>query len=126
MQLPPELADVGDARREDADRSDLDPAAAREREAFVRDIGARGRFEDVARTRSPQPECAPGRGHVIERGGAVLWKMVLEPLPVARTVQTAGDDAEEVLAEPHDREVCLEAAVMVEVGRVDDESEGDF
>ena len=51
--------------------------------------------------------------------------MVLEPLPVARTIQPTRDDTEEVVAEPHDRQVGLEAAVSVENRRVDDASDCD-
>ena len=92
----------------------VDPAAAEEREALVRDVGARGRFQDVARARAPEAERAPRGGHIVECSGAVRGQMVLEPLPVARPVHAAGDDAEDAVVEPHDGQVGLEAAVLVE------------
>src|SRR5439155_14006098 len=94
-------------------------------EAFMRDVRARDRREDVARTRSPEPERAPRGRDVVQCSGAVRREVVLEPLAVAWPVEAARDDAEEVVAKPHDRQVGLEAAVLVEERGVDDTVDGD-
>ena len=52
VQLPAEVADVGDPEREHLQRADLDRAAAREREALVRDVVA-VRLARMSRARGP-------------------------------------------------------------------------
>ena len=120
VQLPAEIADVGDPRREHLQRPDLDRAAAREREALVRDVVAGDAREDVARARAPQPERAPRARLVADLRRAVLGEVVLEPLQVGHPVRAAGDDAEHVVGQAHDRQVGLEAAARGQDRRVDD------
>ena len=81
--------------------------------------------QDVARPRAPEPDRRPGGRHVDERGGAVRRQPVREQLAVGHAVGAAGDDPELVLAQPHDREVGLEAAARAQHGCVDDPSNGD-
>ena len=61
VQLPAELADVGDPQREERHAADRDLARGEEREGRVREVVARERREDVASPRAPQPEADPGR-----------------------------------------------------------------
>ena len=74
----------------------------------------------MSRARGPQRPSVDQRGREVgELGGAVVRKMVSEPLVVGHAVCAAGDDAEVLVAEPHDREVGLEAAARREPRRVD-------
>ena len=125
VQLPAEVADVGDARREDAQRPDLDRPAGGEREALVGDVVTGDAREDVARARPPEPERAPRGRQVGELGGAVGREDGREPLAIGHPVRAARDDPELLVAEPHDREVGLEAAAGREPGRVHDPADGD-
>ena len=81
--------------------------------------------EDVARARPPEPDRRPRGGHVDERGGAVSGQLVDEQLAVGHAVGAAGDDAELLVVQAHDREVGLEAAARAEHGRVDHASDRD-
>ena len=78
------------------------------------------RGEDVARARPPEAERRPRGREVGELRRAVRREVVGEPLVVRHPVRAAGDDAEVLVAEPHDREVGLEAAARREPRRVDD------
>jgi hypothetical protein len=51
--------------------------------------------------------------------------VVGEPLVVGHPVRAAGDDAEVLVAEAHDREVGLEAPARREPRRVDDATDRD-
>src|SRR4051794_2153933 len=125
VQLPTELPDIRDARGKDGDAADLDRPEGPEREAAVRDIRGGRRREDISCPRSPDPCGAPGRGRVVELRGAVRRQVVAEPLAVAHPVRAAGHDPEVVASEPHDRQVGLDAARLVEERRVDDAAVGD-
>ena len=80
--------------------------------------------QDVAGPRAPQAERRPAGRDVGELRAPVGRQVVGEPLLVGRAVRAAGDDAEELLAEPHDREVGLEAAARREDRGVDDPPDG--
>ena len=80
--------------------------------------------EDVAGTRPPETEGRPGGGEVGELRRAVDGKVVGEPLVVRHAVGAARDDAELLVAEPHDREVRLETTARRQPGRVDDAPDG--
>ena len=123
VQLPAEVADVRDPRRQGELRADLERAAGAELEGLVGDVVARHRGQDVARPRAPQPDRRPRRGDVDQRGRSVLRQVVAEPLLVSHPVRAAGHDPEQVVAEPHDREVGLEAAARRQQWGVDDASD---
>ena len=82
VQLPAEVAHVGDARGQHPQRVDLDRPAAAEAEALVGDVVAGHRAQDVTRARPPEAERRPGGGQVGDLGGAVLRQAVGEPLAV--------------------------------------------
>ena len=115
VELPAEVADVGDARGEHAQRAHLDRAAGGEREALVREVVAREARRDVARARAPEAERAPARGEVDDLRAAGAG-VVGVPLEVRHAVGAAGDDAEVLVAEAHDGQVGAEAAVGVSTG----------
>ena len=123
VQLPAEVADVGDPRGEHAQRAHLDVAAGGEREALVRHVVARELAHDLARPRAPEPERRPARGEVEDLRRAVLGQVVAVPLEVRHPVGAAGDHAEVLVAEPHHGEVGAEAAARREHRRVDDLAE---
>ena len=77
------------------------------------------RRQDVARARAPQPERRAAFVSVVELGGAVGRRRVLEDLLVAHAHAAAGHDPEPVVAEPHDRQVGEDPAGRVEERRVD-------
>ena len=119
VQLPAELADVGDPRGEHRHGARLDLAAGAEAEALVADVVAGQLTEDVARPRTPQPDGGVGRGEVDDLRGAVGRGPVGEPLAVGHAVRAAGDDAEPVVRQTHHGQVGPEAAALVEHRRVD-------
>ena len=124
VELPAELADVGDARGEHGDAGGGpgrhgDLAARQEPEAGVGDVVIGQRGEDVAGPWTPDPD----RGHVVgevgERGLLVVGQPAGEPRPVGHAVGSAGDDPEVVRTEAHHRQVGPEAALRVEDRGVD-------
>ena len=111
VQLPAELADVGDPRGEHGQRVDLDRPAGAEAEALVGDVVAGQRGEDVAGPRAPQADGGVRRRQVDHRRPPPTFVgEVGEPLAVDHAVRAAGHDAEVVVAEPHHGEVGDEAA----------------
>ena len=117
VQLPAEVADVRDPRREHVEAVDRDVLPGAEREALVRDVVARDRREDVARARAPEPDRAPRRREVLDP--RVADEVVGEPFLVRHAVRAARDDAEPVVVHLHDRQVGLEAAARRQHRRVD-------
>ncbi len=76
--------------------------------------------EHVACVGAPQTERRVGRREVAQLGRAVRGQVIDEPLLLRHPGVRAGDDAEPLRAEPHDREVGFETAALVEQGGVDD------
>src|SRR5699024_37875 len=99
VELPAEVADLGDARGEHLQRADLDGPAGGEPEALLGDIGGGGTAEDVAGPGSPQTDRRP-RAREVGDLGAGLGQTVGEPLEVDHAVSGAGDDAEAVVGQP--------------------------
>ena len=123
VELPAEVADVGDTRGEHGLARDRDLAAGAEGEALVAHVGIGDGREDRAGVGAPQADGGDVIGEVGER--RALSGVVLEPLEVAHAVRAAGDHAEVVIAEAHDGEVGAEAAVGGEHRGVDDLAHGD-
>ena len=117
VELPAQLADVGDPGGEHRQVAELDGAAGQEREAGVRDVVVGEAAEDVAGLRPPQPDRGERRGLVDDLG--VAFEVVGEPLEVGHAVRAARDDAVAVVRQAHHREVGAEAALGVEHRRVD-------
>ena len=73
----------------------------------------------MSRARGPQsPTVHQRRGEVVDPRAVV--QVVGEPLLVGHAVRAAGDDAEDLVVHPHDRQVGLEVAARREHRRVDD------
>ena len=70
--------------------------------------------------RPPQPERGLGGGQVGERGGAVGGQVVGEPVQVGHAGGAAGHHPEPFRAQPHDGQVGLEPAALVQQRGVDD------
>ena len=80
----------------------------------------------MSRARGPQsPRVHHAEVSIGELCGAVAGQVVAEPLAVGHAVRAARDDPELLVAEPHDREVGLEAAAGREPRRVDDPADRD-
>ena len=112
VQLPAELADVGDPRREHHDAADLDLPAGAEREPRVRHVVGGHRGQHVPGPRAPQPDRGPGRGEVGQ--GRPGGQVVGDPLGVGHPGRAAGHHPEPVRAQPHHGQVGPEAAVLVQ------------
>ena len=125
VELPAELADVGDPGGEHGavHALDGDLATGEEAEAAVGHVVAAEPGEDVAGARSPEADGGELVGAVA--AARHLDQVVGEPLPVGHAVGTAGDDPEVVVAEPHHGEVGEEPALGVEDRGVDDLADGD-
>src|ERR1700694_458971 len=65
VKLPTQVADVRDARCEHSKGADLDLPARAELEPLVGDVVSRHRGKDVARARTPQPDCGEGCADVM-------------------------------------------------------------
>ena len=120
VELPAQVTDVGDARGQHALGADLDRAAGTELEAVVGDVVGRRPCQNLARAWPPK---ADGR----HRGGRIGQlrpdgEQVAKPLLVRHPARAARDDAEVLVAQAHDRQVGLEAAIWGEDRRVDDAS----
>src|SRR6202011_1796611 len=98
VQLPAEVADIGDAGGENALRAHLDHPTGAELEAGARDVVGGDRGQDVARARAPQTDRRYGRGQVGQLGTTVGGQMVTEPLLVRHAGRATGDDAEVLVA----------------------------
>ena len=115
VELPAEVADVRDPRGEHAQRAELEHAAGREREALVREVVARSARARMSRARGPQsPSVVQPLVRSVSWARPVRREVVGEPLAVRHPVRAARDDAEVLVAEPHDRQVGLEAAARRE------------
>ena len=125
VELPAELADVGDARGEDGGARDLDLATGEEAEAGVADVVGGERGDDVAGAGAPDADGGDVVGEVGEGRRARLRQVAGEPGAVGHAVRAAGDDPEVVLAQAHHGEVGAEAALGVEDRGVDDLADGD-
>ena len=98
MELPAEVADVGDPRREHTQGPNLNRATSAEREALVRDVVSGRTGEDVPRPRPPEPERAPGRREIDDLRRAVCRQVIGEPLLLGHARGSARHHAEPLLA----------------------------
>ena len=122
VELPPELAHVGDAARAYARVADLDLARPTEGMGFVRQIGAGHRGQQRAALRTHHAEHGDARGD-IGRGAVqrrVIVQVAGQPSEIAGLADRRSDDEVARLGEPRDGEVGLDAAAIVEPLRVDD------
>ena len=120
VQLPAELAHIGDPAGQNRAARDADPPRRREGVRGIGDIGAGAGGEDIAGLGTEQGEHRVRRGHIhqlrVETGGNVA----LDPMEIARGKAGAGDNVELILGKPRDGDVAFDAAAIVEHLRVDD------
>ena len=98
VQLPAQLAGVADALRPHrADLADVQVARREVRERVVRDVGVGDRPQDVARTRSPQPEREQRAGALGDRHALAVADLRAQPREVVLPAAAARHDAEQLL-----------------------------
>ena len=119
VDFPAKLANIRDARGQRANRTNVDEAAGAKRKALVGDVGIGDRRHQVAGSRTPDADRGPARRQVGELHGAVLGKMVEEPLLVPWPVRAAGHHAKMVRPETHHGEVGLDPCRRIEQRRID-------
>src|SRR5206468_12360631 len=114
VELPAELAHVGDAEREARDGAYRDLLRAHVAEGDIAEVGVGQRLEDLPRGRAPETEAREARGDVLDTRAAVLRELAPDPGGIVVAESRARDDAEAVLGEARDREVAFDPAPRVE------------
>ena len=109
VELPTELADVGDAERQTGDVPHRELARAQVAEVERR---RRQRLQDLPRLRPPEAEAGVARGDVLD--GDARRGVLADPREVVPAEGRAGDDPEPLLRQPRDGEVALDAAAAVQ------------
>ena len=122
VELPAELADVGDPRGQHRSATpDLDLAGRCRSRSPRRETSSSVSEARMSRARGPQrPMVVTLVGQVGQRRRRRPGQVVGEPLAVDHAVRAAGDHPEVVVAQPHHGEVGAEAALGVEHRGVDD------
>ena len=114
VDFPAELTNVGDAEQAHCQRAEQHLLRGAVWERFVRHITGGELGHDLAGLGTPQTNGGEGRCLVFKAHRAVGWKVLLEPEGIAWSVEGTGNDAVEIGAETHHREVAAEATVHVE------------
>ena len=117
VELPAQLACVGDAQRQGGHRADPDLARAQVREREV--VRAQPR-QHLVRARAPEPQHAERRGDVAQAHGVALGQLAAQPGDVARARAAARDEQVALVGQSRDGEVADAATVVVEHRRVED------
>ena len=113
MQLPAQLADVGDAERADLGAGDAQRLPGAEGEGVVRQSGVADRAEYIARAGPHQREHAKIAGDVAQPGVHAVRDIALDPREVVGREAGAGDDVVGVVRDPGHGEVAFDAAAGV-------------
>ena len=114
VQLPAELAHVGDAQREAGHAPDRELLRGHVRERVVRKVGRGERLQDLASAGPPEAEAGERGGDVRDVDGAVIRHVLSEPREVVLAERGPGDDPEPILLESRDGEVALDSSARVE------------
>src|SRR6266850_1810493 len=122
VQLPAQLSHVGDPRGADHGPADTDLPTRGEREGGAGEVGRAHARQELPRARPHHPDDGIGAAHVGEGRAGVLRNVASDPVRITRGLGRAGHDEIGVPGEPGDREIALEAAALVEHGRVHDAS----
>ena len=125
VQLPAELADVGDPGGADRGVAEVDRVTSAERERLVAEIGAREPGQQVARPGSHDPVDGVLRGHVDQRGVQARGHPPGDVVLVAFGARGAADQQELLGREPGDGDVGLVGSVRVQHRSVDGPARGD-
>ena len=125
VELPTELAGVGDPLRPDGiDLADVQVASGHVRERVVGDVDVRHGLEDVAGARSPQTEREERSRADREVDPFAVAPLGEQPRAVVLPRPAPGDDAETILVLPGDGEVAPDASRRREHRGVDDRPDG--
>src|SRR3712207_2711496 len=121
VDLPPELADVGDPQSYDWHLAYVELSGFEEPERLVREIVGAQRLHELACLRSPHPDAACATAYVPDLHRAVIGQVTPHPLDVPRPVEP---ELEVVLLETSDGYIALDAAGLVKHERVGDAADG--
>ena len=114
MQLPAELADIGDAQRPHLLSGNIDDANMAERKGRIGNIRIGDAGQHVARLRPHQRQRAVMLAHVGQNGVQTGPDMVPDPGTVMAAEACAGDDVEEVVTEARDCKIAFNTAARIE------------
>ena len=120
VELPPQLADEGDARRAGEGAADLHLARGAEREAPRRQVLAGQRLETGPAARPHHPEGGPCGGDVRHHALGLRGDVAAEPVEVADRARRRRHHPVPALREAGDGEVGLDAPALVQPVGVDD------
>ncbi len=119
VELPAELADIGQAAGAQPRMAEVDLAAGGEGEALVREILRRQALQQRPRVRPHQRQHRRGRGDVVEKDARALGQMAPQPGQVAALRDGEGHHHELGLGKPGDGDVGLDPAELVQPLGVD-------
>ncbi len=114
IELPAELAHIGDAGRAHARIAEVDLARRAEEKGRIREILVREARQQRPRARSHEAQHGIARGDVHRRRARLIGDVPLEPGEIAGLARGAGDDEIAVVALARHREVGLDAAALVQ------------
>src|SRR3546814_8019432 len=110
-------SDLADADRQHRRRAEGDPARAGEGKGGVGDVLFGDRFQHRARLGAAEIDDRVSGSDLYQEGGTVFWQVAVDPVRVVHAEAAAGHDVETVGRKARDREVGLDAAILVEIGR---------
>ena len=114
VQLPSQLADVGDPQRAHGAAGDADHLLRAERERRVRQFSPGHLLQQCPGVRAHHREHRVGRGDVDQLGVGTRRDVARDPVEVVRREARAGGDVELVARDAAHREIALDAAALVE------------
>ncbi len=114
MQLPAQLAHIGDPKGAHRMTFDLDAPGMAEGKGEVGAVDSRHRLEHVSGSRPHQGERAKVFGDVPQLGIETTPDMIADPGAVMGAKSRAGHDIEEILLEAGDGEIALDPAFAVQ------------
>ncbi len=120
IQLPPQLAHIGDAEGVRLAVADLDLLRRAEGERVVGKIGGADLLQQLARARPHDRQHAEARGHVHGDDTRIGRQIVLDPGQVAHLAGRGGHRHKAVLGQARDGQIRFDTAAFVEKLGVDD------
>ena len=120
VQLPAQLADIGDPHRPCVRVADIDLAAGAEGKGRVGEVGVADPFEQCPGVGPHHGEHAGARGHIGHVNLRAIAQVPLDPGEVAGLRGRRRHHQIAIVREPGDGEVRLDPAPLVEELRVDD------
>src|SRR6478736_2929091 len=121
VQLPAQLAHVGQPHRGDRNPADANLLGAEVLQALVGEVVGADGLHDLAGQRSPQPDAAGAAGDVADLDRTVRRRLPTQVVQIQRTVRA---DLEQLFAEPGDGDVAADPTGLVEKQRVGHRADG--